>query len=288
MHIDRDSCGKTLRDARKRFGVESPARLSELMRGKYSVSGILKRERGEIKIDLEYINDFCSALRISGKEKVRLVELAKLFLLQFDPWQQSGTRERLKKLQLDFWTRLLASDRMFEYELAVICGMLQCEDYRYEILRAHGAEHSLAVSAAKERAQMAQTLLKSRQSKYRGAVEGPQNIQLVTHENALYMPIGSKKALIKQLDYLLSLDFGRGLEHRILPAGQVIPNFPLMYSFTILDGSLILMEAATGAVYSASSDSADWLHLGAEAIFERAVSGKQCRTIVERALKYHR
>lgn len=288
MHSDRDACGKRLRDVRKQKGVESPLRLSQLMEGKYSVSGILKRERGEIKIDLEYITDFCAALRITGKEKIRLVELAKLFLLQFNPWQQSQSKAGLKKLQLDFWKRLLASDSVFEYEVAVFCGIVQCEEYRYEIHRAHGAEHAAALAGAKQRAELAELLLDSRKPANRGDIVGPQDIRLVTHENALYMPVGSTRGLIKQLEYLLSRDIGRGFEHRILPRGAIIPKFPLMYSFTALDRSLILMEAATGAVYSASTESAAWLQKGAEALFESAVGGTEATALLEKALKVHR
>lgn len=282
---DRRSCGNRLRDIRKERGINSPSRLSQLMSHKYSVSGILKRERGEIKIDLEYITDYCLALRIKGKERVRLIELTKLFLLQFDPWQQS--KQGVTQLQLDFWKRLLASDCFFEFQNSVICGILQSEEYRYEILRSHGVNHVNASMGAKQRFDLAQALLASRVTDSSMRLVGPEEVRLVVHENALYQVIGSSKVIADQIEYMMNLNLGRGLELRILPREKAVSNIPLMYSFSLFDNTLILMEAATGAVYSANAESIERVQKGASSIFENSLSGQNAKTLLLKALAYH-
>src|SRR5690242_10662780 len=83
----RTSFGRYLRDLRRRKGIESPAELSRLMKGRVSVSGILKRERGELKITPDYAKAFIQAVKPDAEEEKHLREHLSLFQLQFDVWR---------------------------------------------------------------------------------------------------------------------------------------------------------------------------------------------------------
>jgi hypothetical protein len=248
------------------------------MRSKYSESGILKRERGEIKIDLEYIEDFCRALSIAGKEKARLIDLTKLFIVQFSPWSTAG--KGVFELQLDYWKRLTGSEEFREYETNCICGLLQCQNYRYEMLRLHGIDHASSLAGAEQRADYTASFLsKSRHGE--GTIT-----KLVTDEEALYRVVGSKQVMIEQLNWLLSEELPPSIDHRILPRGTVL-NVPLMYSFSIFDDVMILMETATGAVYSGSIEGIQWLEKVFDYVFSAAVGKRGALTLVERARDFY-
>ena len=60
-----------------------------------------------------------------------------------------------------------------------------------------------------------------------------------------------------------------------------------MYSFSLFDNTLILMEAATGAVYSANAESIERVQKGASSIFENSLSGQNAKTLLLKALAYH-
>lgn len=275
------SLGRRLRGIRREKGVSGPAELAERMKGRYSVSGILKRERGEIKIDLSYIEHFCDALAITGKEREKLEGLGKIFLIQFDPWRSS---KNVEELHLEYWERLRASDVYREYGPLAICGVMQAETYAYEMMRLHSVDHESALHSSKLRAQIGRSVLEERRKDAEKKLD--RRLLLVTDEEALYRIIGSRRVMLHQLERLLDHSDSSGCSHRILPRGVALP-VPTMYGFCAFDSLSATLETAVGAVHCTDEEGLQWLLRAFDFIYEAANHGAVARGIIERARKFH-
>ena len=279
---NRRSLGERLRVLRKENGVQGPHALAELLNRKYSVSGILKRERGEIKIDLEYIRDFCTALRLERNEKRKLLGLAELHLGRFDAWRQAG--KSTVQLHSEFMQRLQCAEWFAAYEPMLVHGLLQTEDYAYEILRLFGHDDKTSREGAMSRTDLLKTL------RAESDQVGKQRVfaRLVLHESALMERIGSPATMRQQLEYLSSLSssLSNSIQLRILPVGIAV-RAPIAFSFNLFDTTSATMETLAGAVHATDVATTEWLEGVFSTIWDNAVYGKACAEIFTRALAAH-
>ena len=274
--------GERLRFLRKENGAPGPHALAELLKQKYSVSGILKRERGEIKIDLDYVRDFCSALQLGKNEKRKLLGLAELHLDRFDAWRQAG--KSTAQLHSEFMRRLECAEWFAAYEPMLVHGLLQTEDYAYEVLRLFGHDDRTAREGAISRVDLLKSLeAESDETRKQGIFA-----RLVVHESALLERIGSPATMRQQLEFLLTFSstFNQSMQLRILPIGVAV-RAPIAFSFNLFDTTSATMETLAGAIHATDVTTTDWINSVFSTIWENAVYGSACAEIITRAIAAH-
>lgn len=288
---DPSSFGKRLRALRKEMGCDSPERLSQLLGKEYSVSSILKRERGEIKLDRQYVLDFCRALNVSSEKKKQLLAVLDVFRVQFDPWRKH--REDFGSQHFEYWDRVRNSGIYRQFEPLYVCLFLQTERYAYEGLRAFGVEHAAAKESAALRWSMGQHLLRGRSSPAskmaRGGSKLPKLV-LVQDEEALYRIAGSHAVMREQVEYLLSLspELSERVDVRLLPR-LCSASIPLGYNFNLYDDFLASMETISGNVFVTDLDNMNMLLRWFEKLVElsKPLSHPSSVKILNRALSIH-
>ncbi|WKZ57472.1 MAG: Scr1 family TA system antitoxin-like transcriptional regulator [Bdellovibrionota bacterium] len=276
-----DSLGRRLRSIRYQKGMESPATLSRAMRGRYSVSGILKRERGEIKIDLDYIDLFSKALALSSNEHVRLRELGKVFLIQFDPWRSSS--KNAEDLHVEYWARLKQASTYREVGTLALVGLCQTERYAYEMMMLHSVDQKDAREASKLRSRIGAEMLKRAASKSNSR----KDILCIIDEEALYRVVGSRTVMGEQLAHLAAILKSNPEAFRLLPRGTNLP-VPLMYSFCVFDSMSATLETAVGAVHCTDQEAIAWLNRAFDLMYDASVGGHEANALLRRAANNYR
>lgn len=281
----RDSLGRRLRELRREAGFSDSKHLAKALGNKYSDSAIRKRERGFVKIDREYVEDFCRALSLSNRQRDQLFGLTQLFEIQFDPWrsQEKGTSQ----LHFEFWERLCCSDKYSAYDPCMIHGLLQTSSYAYEMLRLYGHDHQQALEASQIRVGMGERMLELTSSKAQGKKKSITKVIIVTDEEALYRRIGPDSTMIDQLETLLELKCPENLVHRILPRGVRL-TVPMTQQFNLFDSVSATMETLAGAMHTCDPSTLSWLATVSDQILAASVDGKKAQVILERAIKSYR
>lgn len=272
-----DSLGRRLRTIRHTKGLLSPAALVKAMRGRYSVSGVLKRERGEIKIDLDYIDAFSKALALTSSEHNQLRELGKVFLIQFDPWRSAG--KNAEALHLEYWDRLKNANSYREVGTLAIIGLCQTERYAYEMMLLHSVDQRDAREASKLRAKIGSEMLLRTGKK----AKSPKDIRCIVDEEALYRIVGSRNVMAEQSKHLLALLKSNPQAFRVLPRGTSL-SVPLMYSFCIFDSMSATLETAVGAVHCTDEHALDWLNRAFELMYEASLGGSDAQIRIKSAI----
>jgi transcriptional regulator with XRE-family HTH domain len=281
---DPGSFGKRLRRIRKEKGIEGPDELRKLLSGKYSTSGILKRERGEIKIDLEYVEDFCTALRIDRDTKAKLLSLVEIFSYNFDLWRLH--KNGVASIQFEYWKRVRESKVYKQFEPLYICSLLQTQGYAYEALRSFGLDDSASMESSAARFSMCSTLVNECSSKVGKLINLPR-VLLIQDEEALYRCIGSKHVMLEQLNHLLEIKNSQNLEFRILPRNRT-QQVPLGYNFNLYDDYLAVLETACGHVYVTDPDTLQLLEQWHLWMKGNSLSGGDAKKLLTRAISHYK
>lgn len=275
----RNSLGRKLRQIRKAKGVDGPHALAELMGGKYSFSAILKRERAEQKISLEYVDDFSRALNLAPKEKDDLIALAKLSIIEFDPWKAAKS---LQEIHGDFQRRLASAELYQSYDPITIHGLYQTYNYAFAVLRMNNVDSDTAADTARIRQKMAEKEFQSSSGKRRGS----RVLQIISGEEALYRVVGSADVMKEQIERLLELDDDSHVSYGILPSEISLP-VATWCNLNVFDSTFATIETLIGAVHTGDEDQIRQLEGIFNAIFARSVFGKKRQKLLEKALKHH-
>lgn len=285
------SFGQRLRALRKELGCDSPEHLRKLLKGEYSVSAILKRERGEIKLDRQYILDFCRALNVSPEVKRQLLAVLDVFRVQFDPWRKH--HESFGSQHFEYWDRVRNSKVYRQFEPMYACLFLQTERYAYEGLRSFGVEHLAAKESAALRWAMGQHILRGRASAAAKVLNSNSKLPrlvLVQDEEALYRVAGSHAVMKEQVEYLVSISsrLDERVDVRILPRLCRAP-IPLGYNFNLYDEILASMETISGNVFVTDLDNMSMLLSWFDKLVElsKPLSHPSSQKILKRALEIH-
>lgn len=277
---NRRSLGDRLRSLRKEFGIRGPHALAQLMNGKYSVSGILKRERGEIKIDLEYVKDLCKALQLRGKEREKLFGLAELHLSHFDAWKQAG--RSTAQLHSDFLQRLKCAEWYAAYEPMLVPGLLQTQEYAYEIFRLFGHDDSSSREGSSSRNNMLTSLVNLQKS---GNRTNP-FVKTIIHESGLYELVGSPATMRQQIEKLLSLNDTLSVEIRVFPKSATV-RVPTAFGFNLFDTTSATMETLGGAVHVSDVLTLEWLANVFSTIWDNSYTGQALNHVLNKALEFY-
>lgn len=206
--------GARLRQLRKEKGVKGPAALSKLMRGKYSGSGILRREAGKLKIDTEYLEDFSRVLNLSEDDAQLLKMQARLGALKAE--------QSWAEVEQEYTFITTNSKCIYNYRSSSLPLELQTDEYTWAV----NAPLPLGRETLQERVsrhlEMKQLLRQKKDSE----------IRLLCPEWVLYIPYGSPRIMLDQMVCLREYADTQPIEFRILPS-DVFPSVPLGRSYKI-------------------------------------------------------
>jgi transcriptional regulator with XRE-family HTH domain len=270
----RATFGSYLRELRKRKSFESPAELARRMGGLVSVSGILKRERGELKITRDYVDAFAKAVQASPEEQKFLRQHLDLFLLQFDLWRAGKS---IFDINLEAAARLEESREIHCFSPTLIPHVVQTAAYTRAILETY--------QACEDFDELEQTILVRSRTAERIRQESHRRVHLINLESALYNIYGGPEVMRKQLSRLLEIGQGDQVQYRIVPLGTN-SNLPTDSTFTIHDGLFVTAESTIGNLYTGDKDKATWAASKFSRLWSVAVTGKQSRMIIERAMAH--
>ncbi|HZQ20458.1 MAG TPA: helix-turn-helix transcriptional regulator [Terriglobales bacterium] len=272
----RTAFGTYLRELRKRKGVESPADLSHRMRGAVSVSGILKRERGELKITQDYVEAFLKAVRVTAEEERHLRQHLSLFLLQFDLWR---SEKSLLDINIEASERLTKSNDIRCFSPTIIPHVLQTPAYAHAILETY--------RFCESDSELKKTIRVREQSATRIREEYHRTVRLVSSESALYAIYGGPDVMLEQLTRLLQITDDSHVHYRIVPF-LTHSNLPADSTFTIHDGLFVTAESTIGNLYTGDKDKTAWVASHFERLWSAAVSHQERRKIIEKAIRFLR
>jgi hypothetical protein len=261
------SVGKKLRGIRKQKGVKSADLLSELMGGKYAPSAILRREEGVLKIDFDYLDDFCAALKLEGNEKNNVLTIARL-----DLWRSRRSMSEITKEIIDIKLRAQTHKKFIFGGLA---GELQTYNYTKAIIESY-AEYGEIEERTKMRFDAAQNILKD-ESKH---------IQIICPENSLYVKVGSSAIMLEQMENLREFHNSPQKEFRILPS--VFLKVPNRESFSIYDSHFVFCQTRIGMVTAEDDDTVKELNKDFDILWENSVAGEDRNKLIDKAIEYYK
>ena len=216
------SLGRRLRDIRKSKGVKTTLSLSKLMHGKYSFSSISRRETGGLRIDKEYIEDFCNALNLNIEERNALSTSAEVNFLR---------PKNLYNESLETWGKIRLNAKNYDsYNPNLIGYHLQTESYAKAVILAHDSNLD-ADSLAKLRTEDARQNLKDNSRKFR----------LLCHESSLYFNYGGADVMLAEMENLLLFQDEPHAEFRILP-NAFHTSVPISFGINIIDNSYLFCQ----------------------------------------------
>jgi transcriptional regulator with XRE-family HTH domain len=209
---------------------------------KVSQSQISKIENGRIAPTVAGITMILAALRPLPAVEAKI-------LLQFDLLDlPEGDYRRIHQLGIDAKQRQfreleLRSSRIRNFEMVIISGLLQTQDYARTILRAVGPlpveEIDAAVVARMQRQELIWDTTKS--------------FEFVMLEAALWSVRGSTEQHLAQLDRMLQLATRPNIHIGIIPARAVLPI--VINSFWIFDDGYVSAETVAAETVAISPDS---------------------------------
>jgi transcriptional regulator with XRE-family HTH domain len=270
----RAAFGTYLRELRKRKGVKSPAELARRMGQAISVSGILKRERGELKITQDYVDAFARAVLVTAEEEKYLRKHLSLFRLQFDLWRAGKS---ILDINVEAAARLEESNNIQCFSPTLIPHILQTPAYGRAILETY--------RSCESKEELEQTVVVRGRSAARIQREAHYVVRLVNWEAALYNIYGGPLVMMEQLARL-SKGFDSGhVQYRILPLGTLI-NMPTDSTFTIHDGLFVTAESTVGNLYTGDKEKAVWASENFARLWNAAVFGQKRQELIERAITH--
>lgn len=285
--MDRKSAvGERLHQLRVERGITSAEELSKLMGGVYRPEAIRRRERGFLKIDTEYVQTFCNATKLTGLERLQLIELAKVFALQFDRW--SNKAKSNADLHYEFWDRLCCVTDYVSFDPLIVPWGLQTERYAYEMIKMHGADHAQALNGAKARANLAASLWSQSPLVTSGRVGATPSCEAVFIfcEDALYRHVGTPSTMLQQIDYLLDARLPKHIRIGIIPRTRA-HNVAAFYSFNLFGNVLATFETAAGAVHVADETTLSWINHCATTLTGEAIPLSKATIILSDARTFH-
>jgi len=261
-----ETLGQRLRDIRKSKGVSGVRKLAGLMKGKYSYSSISRREDGLIKIDSEYLTDFCDALKLTKEERQALKTSARVSLLR----PKSQIAESVEE-----WSRIILEAGHFSsYTANVVCYPLQTYNYVYSLITTYG-EVAEPEKFAKLRAQRAEHELGDPSKRF----------QILCHEHALYFSVGDASIMAEQMERLVDFVHNPRVELRILPRNVFVPvvgNF----SMGIIDSTYCFCENRLDLSITDNPETVRRFVGDFDALWKKSLAGEDCRHILKTAKEY--
>lgn len=241
------------------------------MGGKYSYSSISRRETGGLKIDFDYLQDFCKALNLSPDEAEQVMASARVNLLRPDRKLSEAAAE---------YSRIVLNSKMYEsYSCGIIGRYLYTFSYAREVFKAHSTNPSDTdiEKLARSRVEDAPRTLK----------DSSRTFRLLLHENSLYFTIGSQQVMLEQLESLLRFQDEPNVEFRILPKETCV-NVPITQSFYVIDNTYCYCENRID--YSITDDPAMTSRFckDFDTLWANAVIGVRRNQIIERAMEHYR
>lgn len=238
------------------------------MGSKYHFSTISRRETGQLKVDQEYLQDFSNALGLSEEKRQELS-----FSIQVN-----SLRPKSNLLEAAAaWSQIVLAAKdyvcYFPYTLSIY---LQVLEYTTAALESHGGAPD-PVSFSKTRIAEAQKALQQPDKRFR----------LLSHENALYYPVGSPQVMLQQLEALLHFTDEPNIEFRLLPReefSQAMINF----GFEIIDQSYCVCENRLDVSITDDPPKVQRFRDDFDSLWHRAVIGKRRNEIIERAMDYYK
>ncbi|WP_158894015.1 helix-turn-helix domain-containing protein [Amycolatopsis anabasis] len=181
---------------------------------------------------------------ISQKELADLQDL--LATAKLKPKTKGGPPPTRTKDDFTLFIGLEARTTHIEkFEMAVVTGLLQTDDYARRIISYHA---SLTAGIDIEQA------LEVRHARQAGILrdESPTELWFICEEQALRRPIGGSKVMVKQLDHLLAMAERPNVTFQVIP--QTVDVHPgLSGSFTLLrfedDRRVVYEETMKSAYY---------------------------------------
>jgi hypothetical protein len=261
------SVGKKLRDLRKQKRVSSADLLSERMGGKYSATGILRREEGILKIDFGYIEAFCKATGIEGREKENLLSIARL-----DFWR---SKRSLLEMTKELHEIMLRADTHLGYTYAAIPAEFHTYDYTHSIVSSYGGGD--IDERTKVRIEAERKLL-SNPSKRQ---------QILCPESVLYISMGSVQIMLNQLEVLRSLSLLPNKQFRILPSDLFLPT-PHRESFYLFDSHFVYCQTRIGSITREDDETVAELDREFQILWSHAVDGEERNKLIDKAIEHYR
>ncbi len=259
--------GNLLRDLRRAAGVRNAIHLAKLMGGKYSSSGILRREEGLLKIDSDYVDLFCKTVGVAGAQKDEI-----LWQLRVEVLRKENTPELL---ELEFWQKREQSKCICTYSACLIPSALQTFNYAKAIIETY-----------KHVANVENSALKRVQTSMRWLNTPDKTIRIICSETALYLPTGNIHVMVDQLRRLRLFTENKTLDFRIFP-NNVFVGVPLYALFTVFDETYSICETRLGASTSEDRSDAQTLLKDFGLLWEKSASNKDRNQLIDRALTYY-
>lgn len=256
------------------------------MAGRYRPEAIRRRERGVLKIDNEYIETFCDALEISGLERRQLIELARVFSLQFDSWNTPTVSNAER--HFEFWNRVTCASTYFSYEPVLIPWIKQTQRYAYEVIKLHGANHIDAMSGSSARIELSKAV----QSRQAPEIENFKTDRFegsaicVMHEDALYRQVGGPGAMLEQIESLTEEKLPKHIEIKILPRSKAL-TVAAFFGFNLFGDFIATFETAAGAIHVADEATLSWLQLCANTLKSEGLALNDATSLINQAKEFY-
>jgi len=261
------SVGGKLREIRKRKGVRSAESLSRLMDSKYSPSGILRREEGNLKLDFTYLQIFCNALTLNQKEKDDVLAIARL-----DLWR---SRRSMLDLTRELHEMMLRAQNHISYVATGIPGELQTYSYTRSLVETYAAYGDI-----EERTQI-------RFRTERSLLQDPlKELRILCSEHSLYLGTGSREIMLEQLESLKRFSSTSSKEFRILPANLFL-RIPNRESFFIFDSQFAFCQTRIGMITAEDAETVLDLKKDFDLLWSHSVEGAKLVEIVDKAIRFY-
>jgi transcriptional regulator with XRE-family HTH domain len=260
--------GQRLREIRKDRGFRGLKEFADLLGNKYCFSAISRREAGGLKIDFEYLNDFCAALKLTPEETDALMTSARIHVIQ--------PKSRLVE-SVSEWSRITLNAKVHQiYTVDIFDYYLRTFAYACTLLRLHNFAGDVE-NSARLRVENAASSLKDPLKSFR----------IICHENALYMPIGSIDVMLEQLKLLLDFQDEPNVEFRILPRGSVL-SVPIDLAFDIVDNTYCICENRLDLSIADDPVTIARFQSDFDTIWNNSVIGIRRNQVLQNAIEYYK
>ncbi len=230
------------------------------------MSGISRRESGVFKIDWEYLNCFCEAINLPENEKQALVASAKLSL----PSAERNLSEYEKTL-----STLIENSRDIMNHSLTVPAVLQTLEYTAAIIRNYHHRDDALELARQRRLRLEEIFL-----------DPQRKIRLTFPQTALYMPVGSPKVMLAQVERLMNFAPSKSIEFRLLPS-DVFVEVPAHYFFTIVDGMYAMSENLLGTASEDDPKKIKRLSENFEELWKVGVQGRDLHLRLQGVREYY-
>lgn len=259
--------GERLRQLRKEKGLKGPVALAKRMKDTYSVSGILRREAGKLKIDAAYLDAFSKALKLSDAEVKLLKTQARLGNLKAE--------QSWADIEQEYLYITANSTCIYNYRSSSLPLELQTDEYTYAVNSALGSEN--LDKRINRHIEMKQVLAQKKNA----------DIKLLCPEWVLYIPYGSPRIMLDQMVCLHEYVDKPPFEFRILP-NNIFPGVPIGRSYKIYDHNFCRSASRIAINTIEDRKRIELLEKDFHKLWELSIGGNASGYIIDKAILHYR